>query len=66
MISKSELIKVPWFQKPVHVIGGYLCLKNNFTSQRESNDDQKGQIRRKTINNNLKNENELINESFLG
>ena len=63
IISKNELIKVPWIQKPVHVIPGYLCLK---TTVKEPDGDTRGEKRRQTVPNALKNENELINVNFLG
>jgi len=54
---------VPWIQKPVHVVAGYLCLKG---TGKESDGDTRGQKRRQTVPNALKNENELINVNFLG
>jgi len=34
---------VPWIQKPVHIVAGYLCLKG---INKESDGDTRGQKRR--------------------
>ena len=59
VISKNQLIKVPWIQKPGHVVAAYLCLKGKDGDTRE-------QKRRQTFPNALKNETEFINVNFLG